>query len=75
MIVDTSALVAILPDEIDAGLCAQAIEEADTRRISASARVADIRRSSTSAIVLRMRSQKLRAKRCFSKAMISLAPM
>jgi ribonuclease VapC len=35
MIVDTSALIAILRDEVEAGLCAEAIEQADTRRISA----------------------------------------
>lgn len=35
MIVDTSALIAILRDEPEGAFCAQAIEDADTRRISA----------------------------------------
>lgn len=34
MIVDTSALIAILRDEPEAAACAQAIEAADERRIS-----------------------------------------
>jgi len=35
MIVDASALIAILRDEPEAGACAEAIERAETRRISA----------------------------------------
>jgi len=35
MIVDTSALIAILRDESDAGVYAQAIADADIRRVSA----------------------------------------
>jgi len=35
MIIDTSALIAILRDEPEAEACARAIEDADRRRLSA----------------------------------------
>ena len=35
MIIDTSALIAILRDEPEAGICARAIADADSRRVSA----------------------------------------
>jgi ribonuclease VapC len=35
MIIDTSALIAILRNEPEAGACAKAIADADTRRVSA----------------------------------------